>query len=164
MKWYWQAFKKYATFSGRARRSEFWFFMLFQFLLCVISCFLLVISALTVQNLSFGDLFVGIESILMLLLFLATLIPSLAVTVRRLHDVGISGWWIPVVPTIFGGSFAMLIKLDNDMAGFIFMFVLILTLFLTIFMFVKLLSPGERVTNRYGIDPKENDNLASFFE
>lgn len=67
-------FTKYATFSGRARRSEFWYFMLFNFLVS------LVLSL------------IPFLSILSSLWALAVLIPTLAVTVRRFHDIGKSGW------------------------------------------------------------------------
>ena len=67
-------FSKYATFSGRARRSEFWYFMLFNFLVS------LVLSLIPYL------------SILSSLWALAVLIPTLAVTVRRFHDIGKSGW------------------------------------------------------------------------
>ena len=76
-------FRKYADFSGRARRSEFWYFSLF----CG-----LVSAALTAI---LGDLLGGLFS-------LATLVPSLAVAWRRMHDIGKSGAWsffalVPVV-------------------------------------------------------------------
>lgn len=69
-------FSKYATFSGRARRSEFWFFSLF-------SC---IISWIPIVN------FLGI----------ALIIPGIAVAVRRLHDTGRSGWWflLALVPLV----------------------------------------------------------------
>jgi uncharacterized membrane protein YhaH (DUF805 family) len=75
-------FSKYADFNGRAARPEFWWWMLFIFL---------------------ASLAAGIISQLLSPLFsLATLLPSLAVTSRRLHDVGRSGWWqlIYVIPLI----------------------------------------------------------------
>jgi len=72
---------QYATFSGRARRSEFWWFALFAFLLYIVAG---IIDA------AIGNQVVG------LLVALALFIPSLAVTVRRLHDTGRSGWWILV--------------------------------------------------------------------
>ena len=67
-------FSKYATFSGRARRSEFWYFFLFNFL---VSFVLGLIPFLSVVS--------GLWA-------LAVLIPSLAVAVRRFHDIGKSGW------------------------------------------------------------------------
>ena len=67
-------FKKYATFSGRASRSEFWWFMLFQ------------ITVVVVMALVLGDVGRSLASLVFLL-------PSLAVSARRLHDNGRSGWW-----------------------------------------------------------------------
>lgn len=80
-------FSKFATFEGRARRSEYWFFTLFTVL---VSTVLSIIDAVT-----------GI-GVLSLLFTLAVLIPGIAVAVRRLHDTDRSGWWyllilIPIV-------------------------------------------------------------------
>ncbi|HEY8353780.1 MAG TPA: DUF805 domain-containing protein [Methylophilaceae bacterium] len=75
-------FNKYADFSGRARRSEFWWFFLFYF----------------VGNIVLGS----ISSVLGLLFVLATIVPGLAVGARRLHDTNRSGWWqlIGLIPLI----------------------------------------------------------------
>jgi uncharacterized membrane protein YhaH (DUF805 family) len=64
---------QYAGFTGRAVRSEFWWFFLFQIIVMVVASFL-------------GDVVSGIVSI-------ALLLPALAVGARRLHDIGRSGWW-----------------------------------------------------------------------
>lgn len=85
-------FSQYATFSGRARRSEYWFFVLFNY----------VISA----ALGFLGRYMFLFSILSGLYSLAVLIPSLAVTWRRLHDIGKGGGWyffilVPLVGWIF---------------------------------------------------------------
>jgi uncharacterized membrane protein YhaH (DUF805 family) len=85
MSWFFVALRKYAVFSGRARRKEYWFFTLFYFLVLLL---LGVVSELA------GP---GAEDALIFLagaFFLALFLPALAVTVRRLHDVGRSGWWI----------------------------------------------------------------------
>jgi uncharacterized membrane protein YhaH (DUF805 family) len=87
------AFSQYATFSGRASRSEFWFFYLF---LVIASFVAASIDALVLNNQN---------SYLTLILFLATLIPLIAITTRRLHDTDRSGWWqllsfIPLVGAI----------------------------------------------------------------
>ena len=79
-------FRKYVTFSGRAQRSEFWWFTLFTF---VVSVILGLITA-AVQPLS----------ILEFIFFLAVLLPSLAVMVRRLHDTGRRAWWLMIYPAI----------------------------------------------------------------
>ena len=67
-------FSKYATFSGRARRSEFWYFFLLNFIICFVLGFIPVLSWVS-----------GLWS-------LAILIPFVAVTVRRFHDIGKTGW------------------------------------------------------------------------
>jgi uncharacterized membrane protein YhaH (DUF805 family) len=81
-------FSKYAIFKGRARRSEFWWFTLFSFVASVVLGF--------VDGLLFG------HEILSAIFALGTFIPVLAVTVRRLHDIDRSGWWILIglVPLI----------------------------------------------------------------
>ena len=91
-------FQNYANFSGRARRSEYWYFTLFIFLVSA------VLSGLNAAV--FGtDAQMTIFTVVQSLFSLATLIPSIAVTVRRLHDIGKSGWFyflilIPVVGSI----------------------------------------------------------------
>lgn len=87
--WYTEVLKKYATFSGRARRKEYWMFVLFN---VVISFVLGVIEGI----IGTGGLLGGLYSLLILL-------PSIAVAVRRLHDTDRSGWWIlvPIVGLIF---------------------------------------------------------------
>ena len=105
MNWYMEALRKYATFEGRARRKEYWFFALFNFL---------AILVLTVVDMAVGTfneqaeigLFGGVY-------LLAVLVPSIAVTVRRLHDTNRSGWWfllnfIPVIGSIVIMVFAVL--------------------------------------------------------
>lgn len=85
-------FSKYATFTGRARRPEFWWFTLFSFLSNMIITF--------VEFVVFG--YWGEYSFLSTLYSLALFIPSLAVGARRLHDIGKSGWWqlIVLIPLI----------------------------------------------------------------
>ena len=84
MNWYIEVLKKYAVFSGRARRKEYWFFVLFNVIISLV---------LTVIDAAMGtyDETVG-TGILSGVYLLAIFIPSLAVAVRRLHDTGRSGW------------------------------------------------------------------------
>lgn len=86
MNWYIQALKNYADFSGRARRKEYWFFVLFNFIVAVI---LGLIDGLTGSYIP--ELGVGILGGIYLL---AMFVPSISVTVRRLHDIDKSGWWL----------------------------------------------------------------------
>lgn len=88
MKWYIQAFKNYINFEGRASRSEYWFFFLFNVIAAVI-CIGLTFAASWMINLYY-------------LFVLAVIIPTLSVSIRRLHDIGKTGWWylIVVVPLL----------------------------------------------------------------
>jgi len=83
-------FRKYAVFSGRAIRSEYWFFVLFE---------VLVIVALTIVD---GLLFGRPGGVLSSIGSLVFLLPALAVGARRLHDIDKSGWWllIALVPLV----------------------------------------------------------------
>ena len=96
MKWYIEVMRKYAVFSGRAQRQEYWMFVLFN---VIIVLFLGIIDEMADSD------FESSRSTLTTLYVLATLIPFLAVGVRRLHDTGRSGWWllislIPIIGTI----------------------------------------------------------------
>jgi uncharacterized membrane protein YhaH (DUF805 family) len=80
-------FSKYVTFEGRAARSEFWFWMLFAFI------------ANLVAGIVDGALDLNLVG---LLVSLALFLPGLAVSVRRLHDIDRSGWWVLIALTIIG--------------------------------------------------------------
>ena len=89
MEWYLEVLKKYAVFAGRARRKEYWFYTLFN---VIISLVLATVDKMIVSpNGEFG---MGLLSIVY---SLGTLIPSLAVAVRRLHDTDHSAWWLLIV-------------------------------------------------------------------
>ncbi len=113
MNWYLKVLGQYADFSGRARRTEFWMFILFNAIFGAIAGSI----GLMIGTELIGSLYSG-----------ALLIPSLAVGVRRLHDIGKSGWMILVglIPVI----------------GWIWLIVLYV-------------QEGHRGTNQYGADPKE---------
>src|SRR5262245_16830278 len=105
MNWFVEAWKKYAVFQGRARRREYWFFVLFNTVIAVV---------LSVVDLMTGtvDDDVGI-GLLGGLFLLASIVPSFAVSVRRLHDIGRTGWWVllgvvPIVGTLVLLVFALL--------------------------------------------------------
>jgi uncharacterized membrane protein YhaH (DUF805 family) len=86
MEWYLAVLKKYAVFQGRARRKEYWYFVLFNFLISLGLGLIDGFLGLTLEGSGFGILG-GIYT-------LAVLIPGIAVGVRRLHDTGRSGWWL----------------------------------------------------------------------
>jgi uncharacterized membrane protein YhaH (DUF805 family) len=124
MQWYLAAVKNYAGFSGRARRAEYWLYLYFSFLIVLVLYFLTVLA-----HSSFVFMLVPMY-------YLAMLVPSLAVLVRRLHDVGISGWWILII------------------------FVPIAGIFGAIAIFVVTVLPGSRGPNRYGDNPKSTPMAA----
>ncbi|MGF1683612.1 DUF805 domain-containing protein [Photobacterium minamisatsumaniensis] len=93
MNWYLYVLKKYAVFTGRARRQEYWYFILINML---ISFALQMINQWFINPADSGGGVLGV------IYSLAILVPTLAVSVRRLHDTGKKGWWlllglIPVV-------------------------------------------------------------------
>lgn len=121
IEWYKKVvFENYANFSGRARRSEYWYFYLAS---AIISIVLSIID--NVIGYKIGSVNLGIVGIFYSLL---VFIPTLAVGVRRLHDVGKSGWFLLIVLTCIGAFW-------------------ILYLFCT---------DGDQGTNEYGPDPKSN--------
>lgn len=106
MNWFLSALKKYATFTGRAQRAEYWYFILFYTL---IFTGLSIIDAITGSFSTEAGM-----GLLGSLYSLAILIPSLAVGVRRLHDTGRSGWWLLIgfIPLI--GAIVLLIFFVQD--------------------------------------------------
>ena len=86
MNWFMTVLRKYAVFEGRARRREYWFFVLFYILISVVLA--VVDRMLGLYNETYGMGALGA------LFCLGVLIPSIAVGVRRLHDTGRSGWWL----------------------------------------------------------------------
>lgn len=91
-------YSKYATFSGRATRSEFWWFILFYNLVCIA----FVPLGLATQSDSIGLGLIGIFVVI-------SFIPTIALWVRRLHDISKSGWWILVAFAPYIGGFVLLI-------------------------------------------------------
>ncbi len=100
MNWYMEVLKKYAMFSGRSRRTEYWMFTLFNIIISVV--------------LSVVDGVVGTMGILSMVYFIAILVPSLAVSIRRLHDTDRSGWWLLVGLIPFVGAIILLVFMVQD--------------------------------------------------
>lgn len=110
--------ESYADFSGRARRSEYWYYVLANVVYSIIAYIALIIVAF-VLGFIFGLVKLGVIAgiivvLLYLLLYLPLLIPSLAVTVRRLHDTGKSGWFIFINFVPFVGSIILLVFLIQE--------------------------------------------------
>ena len=87
-------FQNYVGFSGRAARSEYWYWVLFVVLLSIV--------AWLIDMTVFGFNTSGVNPI-SVIVTLATLLPGLAVSVRRLHDIDRTGWWVLLALTVIGG-------------------------------------------------------------
>lgn len=100
MNWYLKVLKEYVNFSGRAHRTEFWMYVLFNFLASI--AFSIVVSLIQLPQIA-------------VLYSLATLLPTLAVAARRLHDTNRSGWWQLLHFVPFGSLYVLyLLILDSD--------------------------------------------------
>jgi len=106
MKWYLKVLRQYADFNGRARRTEYWMFILFNLIFASIATVLDNVLGLTIGEFPYGYLY--------FLYALAIIIPSLAVAVRRLHDIGKSGWMILVTLIPLIGAIWLLVLLVTD--------------------------------------------------
>jgi uncharacterized membrane protein YhaH (DUF805 family) len=113
-------FRKYAVFSGRATRAEFWWWYLFEILAFVPLYVVLVAVSVTLPPSSSTEKASGttvalilVLAVLMLVLALGLVVPTIAVMVRRLHDTGRSGWWywISLIPF---GSLVLLVFLVTE--------------------------------------------------
>ncbi|RUO30389.1 DUF805 domain-containing protein [Aliidiomarina soli] len=106
MNWYLKVLQQYAVFQGRARRKEYWMFVLFNLIVSIILGF--IDAGIGTFNAETGlGLLSGVYA-------LAIFIPSLAVLVRRLHDTGRSGWWILIAFIPLIGAIVLLIFLVQD--------------------------------------------------
>jgi len=107
--WYIEVLKKYAVFSGRARRKEYWMFILFNFIFSLVAWLLdVVIFVMTFWGGFWGFGPIGV------VYAIAVFIPGLAVAVRRLHDVGKSGWYYFIILIPIAGPIWFLVLLCSD--------------------------------------------------
>jgi len=177
MEWMLLPLKRYAQFSGRSRRMEYWMWVLFTVIVSLVLS--LLDSALGLGGRSFagstpmdGGVAYGAATrggLLTNLFALATLIPSLAVAVRRLHDTNRSGWWIlmPLLPLLLAVvlmgigavTFNPGLMIGAGAAGLV-------TLICAIVVIVWYCMPGTPGPNDYGDDPLGNtpEDLARTFE
>ena len=184
-----QPLVRYADFNGRSRRSEYWLWALFLFL---------VNSALSILQFSFFGSNIAamqgashsnaamaatmgtgmIVGLIRLVVVFGLLLPTIAVAVRRMHDINRTGWWIILPNTVFVVSLIVVISLTgadfikqashanaasgdpSAVVGFLFsmmrafLWVLLPTLAAKVLTFVFRVTEGTRGPNRYGPDPK----------
>ncbi|HEY5713705.1 MAG TPA: DUF805 domain-containing protein [Allosphingosinicella sp.] len=174
MHWMLMPLRRYADFSGRSRRMEFWMWQLgkviFFGVLFILALAMMGPALMSGDVNNLGSAFIGIMFLYLIYLVvgLAILVPDLAVAVRRLHDTERSGWWIlaplaPYIPLMALGGFAGA-TLDpknptgGAMAGLgilamvCILAVMVLAIVLLVFYFLE----GTPGPNKYGPDPKAN--------
>ena len=103
MNWYLKVIRNYAVFTGRARRKEFWMFMLFNMIFILIVEIIGTIIFMVLTSVGVDILYSYMVNMIIIPIYLlAIFIPSLAVSVRRLHDLGKSGWYmlLPLIPIV----------------------------------------------------------------
>ena len=110
MQYYISVLKHYATFSGRARRKEYWMFVLFNFIFLMVAAIADEMLGINFKIMGTG-MFYGY---IYLIYALFTFIPSLSVLIRRLHDVNKSGWFIFICLIPLIGAIWMLVLLCTD--------------------------------------------------
>ena len=157
VEWAIRPLKKYAVFSGRASRAEYWWFSL--------------ATAIVQIPLTMIDGALGDWSPFSTLFSLAILLPSLAVTVRRLHDTDRSGWWLlaPAVPYLIGAVLfipammgapsAMGMAAGLGIAGLFLGIGAILAIVVLVFMCLR----GTPGPNRFGDDPYGDERVGEVF-
>ncbi len=147
MKWFIKCFKQYADFNSRARRSEFWWFSLINFIIAMV---LMVcwIAPIVKMGITLGSPFLY----LYLLYYIAVLIPSIAVTVRRLHDIGRSGFWyfLFLGGSLLGSIGSMFQETNTGLTILFYCASLAICIVFLVWMFTDS-QPGE---NKWGPNPK----------
>ena len=165
---------KYATFTGRSRRSEYWWFGLFVLILTLIPTGLAIATEGILGKTENAFCIVLLMGVASFGVVLWTIIPSLTVQTRRLHDVGRSGWWIvggvavgllyPIAKSVVLGFEAL--YSDNEvqnlidafhvstLGGTVMLLLAMVGLGLSIAVFVFSLQDSHRGENKYGPSPK----------
>ena len=170
MHWMLMPLRRYADFSGRSRRMEYWMWILFQFLIGLAFWVLMLVlggsAMMSGDPTAMASAGAGMMIVwfLYMIVGLAFFIPSLAVTVRRLHDTNRTGWWIlaPLVPyvvawvSILGGA-ASGGEAGMATGGIIGMVAILAALVLGLVLLVFMFLEGTRGPNQYGADPKGTD-------
>lgn len=149
LEWMILPLKRYAEFSGRSRRMEYWSFALLMVVVYLVLGGLMLAGGLPLASLinpsvaaeAPGPLFY-VGAGLLVLFALAIIVPSVAVGVRRLHDRDMSGWWY------LGFIAASMIPV----VGFVASIAMLVLMFL----------PGTPGPNRFGPDPKDPANVEAF--
>jgi uncharacterized membrane protein YhaH (DUF805 family) len=156
VQWALLPFKRYADFSGRSPRAEYWWFWLGYMLLNIVFQVLTRISPI-----------LGLLG----LLYLGLIIPMIAVGVRRMHDTGRTGWWLlaPFLPYAIGLGLLLpqVMSGRSTMTAFMnygpALAFMLIGFVLAIVVFIFTVLPGTKGPNRYGADPYDPSNLEEVF-
>jgi uncharacterized membrane protein YhaH (DUF805 family) len=164
MKWMLLPLKRYAEFSGRSRRKEYWMFYLGVVLLYALLIVLLFAAGASGLSAATAEGITGLEGTAMVILavmtlvWLALLIPGIAVGVRRLHDIDRTGWWLMAGYGPYLLGMAGLIG-GMPMAGSVLTLVSYAGFIL---LFIFSLLDGTKGANRFGEDPKQVSHESVF--
>ena len=132
MEWMLKPYRQYADFDGRARRKEFWMFFLFQL---VVQALLVVVGVVIGSTGDLGNILSGIFMLALVVFSLGSIVPGIAVAIRRMHDIDKSGWTLllGLIPLVGG-----------------------------IILLVFYCTEGTRGPNRFGPDPKDVSGAMAF--
>ena len=178
-------FRHYITFRGRATRPEFWYWMLFV----ALAALALTVGAVRIGSATNSATAAGYLLLLPTAFILATLLPTLAITARRLHDIGKSGWWqlawytagpllwvLPLVLLylIVGLAFAAAGREIPTGTDWVWISMLVLLCSaaaaaiaapaLTVRAAIRLAQPGNPGANRYGPDPNDTSTKGRLYQ
>ena len=175
MKYFLKCWKHYADFKGRARRKEYWMFLLFNYIISFIIGMVYYIGVMfqafakfssgemynmALSGLYFGTGWVFVIFCIMMAYSLAVLLPTLAVIVRRLHDIGRKGTWlwllivpIPLYCILFFNLYSLWIVITVGLICCIY------SLAITVLYIVLGCIDGQKGENQYGPNPKEVEEM-----
>ena len=165
MKWFIKCLKQYTDFSGRARRKEYWWFMVFNFIFTLILMLCWIIPVIKTNFAEYdADDFSNMTIIsaaitkpffyVYIIYYIAMIIPGLAVTVRRLHDIGKSGYWCFFV---VGGSIIGNISNIFSAASALQLIFIFIWLVMCVISLVWMFTDSDYGPNQYGPNPKGED-------
>ena len=169
MDWMLMPLRRYADFSGRSRRMEYWMWVLFQVLIyfAVIILTMVMGGGMLMAGADPGAMMAAGGGLMIIfglyaLWALGTLIPSIAVAVRRLHDTDRTGWWVlaplaPYLVMIVAGMMAAGSPDSGGLAAILALLAMIAMVVLSLVLLVFYFLEGTRGPNRYGPDPKGQD-------
>lgn len=164
MKWFIKCFRQYADFNSRARRSEFWWFSLINFIFAMVLmvCWIAPIVKMGIDPGEIDDMELVRATLgspflyLYLLYYIAVLIPSIAVTVRRLHDIGRSGFWyfLFLGGSLLGSIGSMFQETNTGLTILFYCASLAICIIFLVWMFTD----SQYGENKWGPNPKGEGN------